>query len=113
MEKLKLTLALATLMALPQTSFAAFITGNDLFEMCQNDQDFSDGYCIGYIAGVVDVASDEIVMKDSLLVCLPEHVTMRQAFGVVYLYLEQHPEQRHFSAHTTAMAALIDGFPCD
>jgi len=85
-----------------------FKSGNMLHQSCRA------GLANEYIAGVVDThmfLSTE-PGKSPRLFCLPAGSINTQAADIVCKYLADHPEQRHYSASTTAIVALNAAFPC-
>jgi Rap1a immunity proteins len=86
----------------------AFLTGNCIFQKCDNAANSSESsFCAGYVAGITDA------LQRSRTVCLPKHVTVRQARDIIIKYLRNHPEERHYSAASEIALALKQAFPCD
>ena len=38
--------------------FGVEITGSDLLEICENGDDYSDGLCLGFVIGILDISFD-------------------------------------------------------
>ena len=87
------------------TGEAEAITGNELWEHCQKDLYFDQGYCHGYIQGVLDGAFSQ-------LSCLPRDVTAGQASAVVIVHLSGNPQILHMGAHELIHRALTEAWPC-
>ena len=59
-------------------SASAFLTGNDIFQKCDNAANSSESsFCAGYIAGITDA------LVRTKAICLPKHFTVRQARDIV------------------------------
>jgi Rap1a immunity proteins len=98
-------LALATIALIAPAR--ASITGNQLYNFCRdNNADFDDGTCFGFVSGLFEVA-DELH-----LVCVPMTATPRQIRDVVLRFLERHPDNRHESARGLVLAAIQTAYPC-
>ena len=90
---------------------ANFYDGNKLYEECSADQDVNatkDGYCIGYISGVADLAR-----WAGFQICIPKTVSRRQIRDVTYKYIQDNPGDRHLNAEFLVFTALETEFPCD
>ena len=90
---------------------ADYLTGNKLFEECQQNSNlFLSGACLGYIAGVVDAlhtSSEFCVLQNG------SRVKLRQLVDVVTDYLHDHPEKRQLPASDLVIAAAKNQFPCN
>ena len=102
---MKRTALIAAVLSCLVTGEAEAITGNELLEHCQKDLHFHQGYCHGYIEGVLDGAFSQ-------LSCLPRDVTAGQAFAVVIYHLDTNPQIRHMDAHELIHRALKEAWPC-
>ena len=81
----------------------AFKSGNDIFEMCQRRA----GGCTYYLLGVIDgstYAEDFYVGSEKF--CL-YNVNGEQITDLFNKYLVEHPEERHFSASSLLIGALM------
>jgi len=104
-KKLVTITALAMLLGSPN-SYAALISGNKLFEDCEQDgETVAVGVCYGYVFGVFDVMQD-------VKVCEPVGVTGKQLTGIVRKYLKENPENLHLNAAFLVTLALSEVFPC-
>jgi hypothetical protein len=113
---LLVTVALPCLMV-GGAATAAFFDGNKLFQECQGGDDPRQseqgdpgkstewGECLGYILGVEDAL-------DGTAFCLPDGVRSRQVRDIVTLWLQGHPETRHYEAQSLVITALKEKFPC-
>ena len=104
------------------------LSGNDLHETCHDTEMARQGFCLGYIVGVVegmrwgtavpliqsDLEGDALEGNINLILnfCLPENATWGQYRDVIVQHVEQHPETRHASARLLAQIALSEAFPC-
>ena len=86
---------------------AGFETGNDLYTMCNEDDYYSRGVCIGYIMGIVDDFGEE---PHTSTCRLPRHITAAQVRDVVVKYLRDHPAERHLSASSEAWVAIFNAW---
>lgn len=130
-----LALSLQVLWAASAAS-AEPVTGNMLLEACAAEDDFTkQGFCVGYLIGVIEglrygasvplfaitepdgtnpnKLKEIAAMADSFLgFCAPPEAQYSQHREIVTNYLSAHPENRHESARTLAIAALNEAFPC-
>ena len=89
------------------SAFAAFDSGNALFDSCTNASDASkQSHCLAYIAGVSDV------LDGMHIICTGGHVSLDEIKDVVVKYLRAHPEQRNSDADDSTSIALTSAFPC-
>ena len=103
-KKLVTIAALAMLLGSP-TSYADFITGNELVEYCDESNLYDTGICYGYVIGM----SDGI---DGKVACIPDGVTARQVMSIVKKYLKENPGSLHIGAKFLVSLALMKAFPC-
>ena len=101
---------LAALLLIGPTSveaakFGVEITGSDLLELCENGDDYSDGLCLGFVIGVLDISFD------TRLYCL-EKATNKQIVMVIVKWMRANPEELHFPAKWIVAKALFNVFPC-
>ncbi len=85
--------------------FGVEITGTDLLELCENGDDYSDGLCLGFVIGVLDISFD------TRLYCL-EKATNKQIAMVIVKWMRANPEELHFPAKWIVAKALFNVFPC-
>jgi hypothetical protein len=87
------------------------MTGNEWLAHCADkDHLFFVGICVGLGEAIAAVVEHRNGAYGSHA-CVPENST-QQLVDVVKRYLDQHPEQRHYSATSFAAAALAAAFPC-
>lgn len=91
---------------------ALALTGNDLQQICTNDSGVGRNTCSAYIIGVVDTVSTVEALKQITLVCFPEGATNKQHIDIAKRYLEQHPEERHYSASFLVLLSWALAYPC-
>lgn len=101
---------LAAILLISSTSaeaanFGVEITGSDLLELCENGDDYSDGLCLGFVIGVLDISFD------TRLYCL-EKATNKQIVMVIGKWMRVNPEELHFPAKWILAKALFNVFPC-
>jgi len=97
---------------------AGYITGRDLNEVCNKDNYYSKGQCLGYIEGVhdagslIDKATDKRQWDSDWTACVPKGVTAGQLWEVVKKWLREHPADWHYTADSLVANALAEAFPC-
>jgi len=75
------------------SAFAALDSGKTLLDSCNDPNDTSkQSYCLGYVAGVSDV------LVGMHIICIGEHVSVRQIADLVVQYLREHPGRRDMDA---------------
>ena len=88
-------------------AFATLDTGKTLWDSCNDPNDTSkQSYCLGYVAGVSDV------LVGMHIICIGEHLSLRQIADVVVQYLREHPGRRDMDADDSTATALALAFPC-
>jgi Rap1a immunity proteins len=89
------------------SAFAALDSGKTLWDSCNDLNDTSkQSYCLGYVAGVSDV------LVGMHIICIGEHISVRQIADVVVQYLREHPGRRDMDADDLTATALALAFPC-
>lgn len=83
-----------------------FITGNDLFDYCQQ----SSNFCFGYVTAVVDDAS--MIYGEAASFCLPADINAEQLQRVVIEYMEKQPQHLHLPGPDVVTFALTTSFSC-
>lgn len=66
------------------------------------------GMFMGYVAGVFDTYS----MQGNRNICPEAGISIGVATDAVMQYLNEHPEQLHYSAPSVIMLALTAAYPC-
>ena len=108
---LSLVVALA---ALPTPAAAIYMTGKELSQGCMADGEQDIGYCLGYVAGVIDyhVMLQSLGTAPTIDFCLPDTLPVQEAAVVVLTYLGKSPQNGSFIAAPAVAMALHDSFPC-
>jgi len=100
-------------------------TGNDVLNDCpivydtsnaaSPQQLFSGMDCVGYIAGINDMAALMQGLNKTNLYCLPKKQGLEtgQILRVFLKWLQEHPETLHESARSLFISAMKDNFPCN
>lgn len=122
--------ALFAMTAAPGTVQAGpSLTGNELLTACKDSNEATQGFCLGYIVGVIEglkwggaapllmtgaTASEADKFAATVLgFCLPDaDATYGQYQDVVVGYLAENPKDRHNSARILTQIALTRAFPC-
>ena len=95
------------------TVVRADMGGNQLYEMCSQRNNNLEQYgCLYYIVGVTDGVKTERHPSISTQFCIPNGVTNGQLTDIAFLWLQKHPEQRHYTAASDVIVALTEAFPC-
>lgn len=87
-------------------------TGNTLLEAC-NDE-YLQMFCMGYVVGVADLVQGLQSAKvfDPPGICIDQPVTQGQLKAVAVKYLEENPQDLHYTANSLVFSALRKAFPC-
>ncbi len=83
------------------------VSGKELLRQCKSDQ----GICHGYVAAVADVMSS-VGAVHGYASCVPADVTVKQHTRAVMKWMETHPDDLGFTAHSIVAEALSETFPC-
>ena len=110
---MRVILLVAFLMGwLGPVSAAGYATGNLVHKWCSaTDDRWAVGACNGYSLAVADT----LYNGDSVgghRACIPKTVASKQVFDIAKVYLENHPEDRHFAAERLIAQALSEAWPC-
>ncbi len=112
----KLVTITALAMLLASSNSHAFITGNNLVEYCDGDEQdggsFRGGYCYGFVGGITHPLHWVSDKSDKNKICASENVTQKQVVSIVREYMEEHPEMLHERADMLVIIALRIAFPC-
>ena len=96
---------------------AAFTNGNDLYEKCTVEKSSNVYYmdyswCQAYIIGAADALTGPDIGVGGFTFCIPIEVTQLQVQDIVKKWLSNHPQNRHYSAHSLVASALSEVWPC-
>jgi hypothetical protein len=83
------------------------VNGKELLRQCKADR----GICHGYIAAVADVMSSVGAIHE-YIACVPADVTVKQHTKAVMKWMETHPDDLNFTAHSIVAEVLSETFPC-
>src|SRR5215469_13695426 len=92
------TICFVLLMSNTAEAVRIFDTGNDLFQACNTQTRFAQGYCTGFLVGVADSLTSTGGQIAGYRACIPVEVTKRQVQDVVLTWLTNHPAERYNSA---------------
>jgi len=94
-------------------------SGKEFLDLCDQTDAWSDGYCIGYVAGAGEML-DGLLLEDSVratfdgkVFCLPDDVTKGRVRDRVLGFLREHPDIFDLEMTSITWAALIENYPCD
>ncbi len=110
MKPIECMLKAVVFAALPTLATANFRDGNDLYEDCQQHPSSA----LEYVVGVIDMMLDITRFGNANMfgICLPQNATAGQLSDIACQHLEAEPGNRHYTAPTQVIAALLDEFPC-
>jgi Rap1a immunity proteins len=94
------------LMLSPRAALA--LDGNQILQTCENTSGYNQGFCLGYLMGVVD----SLVNGAAPVMCTNDFVTLGQMRDIVLKFLSDHPESRHCGAIDITYVSLRNLFPC-
>jgi len=102
-----LALAVLSVVALPQASWAGRFDGNALMARCSGpDPKLCEVYLDGFAAALTQIAPD---VRHA---CLPDSVTSAQMKDVLLKYLRNEPEHRDWVAAKLTLHAFAKAWPC-
>ena len=106
----KISVALLLLTATP--NFAAFFSGNELFQWLDNDihgvETYEGGLAKGYIMGIFDIQSSSLPAH----LCIPAGISALKLKMVVYEYLQNNPELKSAPANKLVYQAFEKNWSC-
>lgn len=74
------------------------------FDMCSDNHIAFDGYCFGYIKGILASMGNKY--------CMPRNVSLDQIKEAAKSYIYAHPELRHKQTADLVANSIIDNYPC-
>jgi hypothetical protein len=101
----------AALAGMSITANAGFKTGNTLLDLCDTKTEVSDGACIGYIMGIVDVMTNNNPVNGNKA-CLAREVGAGEFVDIALKYMRANAAMRHRGAAELVAEALQRAFPC-
>ena len=109
----------AIVLLLAAGSAGAGQSGREFLELCDRGDPWSEGYCVGYVAGAGEML-DGLLLEDSIraafdgkVFCLPGDVTKGMVRDQVLGFLRAHPDITDRQMTSITWAALIETYPCD
>lgn len=91
--------------------FGYYLSGNDLYKMCQANVASAEAYVMGFADGMT--YRDEMLnARGDVSFCAPMEVKSTQMRDVACQYLQAHPESRHRRAIYLLQDALANAWPC-
>lgn len=105
------------------------VDGNHLLSACSEDNLATQGYCIGYIIGVIegtrygiaypmmlggeeDMGEVNTMSNNLLMNCPPDNIQYGQYIDIAKNYLKDNPQERHYPARGLVLHSLQQAFPC-
>ena len=89
--------------------------GRQLYLDCTRGNPFSEGYCEGFVVGVLSTHLSPWVVnlqKGRTYFCIPGNVTFKQMTEIVEKYLAENPSRHRHRADTNVWTAMTEAFPC-
>ena len=88
---------------------------NELLRDCTHPSPgtFTAGICLGYLKGAAEMSRLREKLPKLPPVCIPDAVTVGQLRNIVVRYLEEHPEELHYSSIVVLNNALDEACPCE
>ncbi len=126
-------LAGAASIAFAGSGNAQNLTGNDLLAICTDESQAAQGFCIGYVNGLIEglklgasvpmmrlnqegdtvpTAEIDALSSQFLGFCLPPDAELGQFREIIVAYLQNTPKDRHGSARLLGQIALAEAYPC-
>ena len=93
------------------STWAAFKTGNDLYNDCSQERSPAWVGCYGYIQAIADAFQAENRIN-GYIACPPPTAQAGQLIDVVMNHLRVNAARRHYDAVGLVAHALSDAFPC-
>lgn len=84
---------------------AAFMTGNNLDDLCRNG---NRSIVMGYAVGITDFLEGTAPEA----ICIPEGVPAKQVVDILCKYVDENPKDRHLSGDYMVILSLSESFPC-
>jgi hypothetical protein len=130
---MRLVWAFLTFAAFSGPGNAENLSGNDLLSICSDQSQAAQGFCIGYVNGLIeglklgasvpmmmlnqegeDIPTSEMDALSSQFLgfCLPPEAELRQFVEIIVAYLKDTPKDRHGSARLLGQIALAEAYPC-
>jgi hypothetical protein len=116
-NRIQVALAFVVMLSLPASSALAdsgsYMSGNDLYGVCVDNDGAQQAKCIGYLAGIAD-AMDLVAPAafGGWRACLPSGSTDRQLSEIATKWLAAHAEKRQIGAAGLVAEAFQAAFPC-
>ena len=111
-------LFLLVLHSIAVSANTAYMGGNKFYEFLKESRIPSstnfvnNGIVLGYLQGIVDATNGIRNTSTGTMFCVPKGVTGNQLVDISYIFFEQNPQLRHYSADSLIAAALQKSFPC-
>ncbi len=89
--------------------------GRQLYLDCTRGNPFSEGYCEGFIVGVLAAHLSPWVVnlqQGRTYFCIPAKVTFNELAEVVEKYLVENPARHRYRADTNVWSAVTEAYPC-
>lgn len=113
--KLVIVIVVGFYMLLVSIPASAMQEGRDLHRECLRTNAYSNGYCEGFIIGVLSAHMSPWVInlqKGRTYFCIPGNLTFQQIAKAVQQYLADNPKKLRHRADINIWTAATEAFPC-
>jgi len=89
--------------------------GKHLQADCTRGNSFADGYCEGFIIGVLSAHMSPWVIslqKGRTYFCIPGNLTFKQITAAIQKYLSEHANLHRYRADVNIWTAATETYPC-
>lgn len=89
--------------------------GKELYSDCTRGNSFSEGYCEGFIIGVLSAHMSPWVInlqKGRTYFCIPGNVTFQEITKTIVKYIVNHPSRQRYRADVNIWTAATESYPC-
>lgn len=111
----KLVSAIALIWLCAQPALAYFVSGNDIYELCQSQEPGDGSRAMYYILGVYDSDKMQLVLGTATKdyqICLSTEATAAELVDVVCKWLSANPKYRNEPASLLLRGAMVKAWPC-
>jgi hypothetical protein len=111
--KVRMMIFVALLAMSGQASSGSYYGGDGLLTLCKSNIPANRNICDGYLMGIADAAGTITEWaKLEAYFCISNSVTGEQLREVYIKYLTANLEDQDYSAHSIALTAFREAFPC-
>ncbi|MEZ2127659.1 MULTISPECIES: Rap1a/Tai family immunity protein [unclassified Sinorhizobium] len=111
----KLVSAVALIWLYAQPTLAYFVSGNDIYQLCESQEPGDGSSAMYYIWGVYDSEKMQLALGTATKkyqICLSPEVTAAELYDVVCKWLGANPKYRNEPASILLRGAMVKAWPC-